>query len=69
MELDVFPEELRKQAVGIGQVLKMDMYPSDRGGESLRGIVGAGDALMMFRGSRWGAFFVWGRSMGGRFGW
>ena len=29
MELDVFPEELRKQAVGIGQVLKMDMYPSD----------------------------------------
>jgi len=30
MELDVFPEELRKQAVGIGQVLKMDMYPSDR---------------------------------------
>ena len=30
MELDVFPEELRKQAVEIGQVLKMDMYPSDR---------------------------------------
>ena len=30
MELDVFPKELRKQAVEIGQVLKMDMYPSDR---------------------------------------
>ena len=30
MELDVFPEKLRKQAVEIGQVLKMDMYPSDR---------------------------------------
>lgn len=30
MELDVFPDELRKQAVEIGQVLKMDMYPSDR---------------------------------------
>lgn len=29
MELEVFPEELRKQAVEIGQVLKMDMYPSD----------------------------------------
>ena len=28
MELDVFPDELRKQAVEIGQVLKMDMYPS-----------------------------------------
>ena len=26
----MFPEELRKQAVEIGQVLKMDMYPSDR---------------------------------------
>lgn len=26
MELDVFPDELRKQAVEIGQVLKMDMY-------------------------------------------
>ena len=30
MELDVFPEELRKQAVEIGQVLKMDMFPTDR---------------------------------------
>lgn len=30
MELDVFPEELRKQVVEIGQVLKMDMFPSDR---------------------------------------
>ena len=30
MELEVFPEKLRKQAVEIGQVLKMDMYPSDR---------------------------------------
>lgn len=30
MELDVFPEELRKRAVEIGQVLKMDMFPSDR---------------------------------------
>ena len=30
MELEMFPEELRKQAVEIGQVLKMDMYPSDR---------------------------------------
>ena len=28
MELEMFPEELRKQAVEIGQVLKMDMYPS-----------------------------------------
>ncbi len=28
MELDMFPEELREQAVEIGQVLKMDMYPS-----------------------------------------
>ena len=26
----MFPEELRKRAVEIGQVLKMDMYPSDR---------------------------------------
>lgn len=26
----MFPEELRKQAAEIGQVLKMDMYPSDR---------------------------------------
>lgn len=26
----MFPDELRKQAVEIGQVLKMDMYPSDR---------------------------------------
>lgn len=30
MELEVFPETIRKQAVEIGQVLKMDMYPSDR---------------------------------------
>lgn len=30
MELEVFPEGLRKQAVEIGQVLKMDMFPSDR---------------------------------------
>ena len=30
MELDVFPEGLRKQAVQIGQVLKMVMFPSDR---------------------------------------
>ncbi len=29
MELEVFPETIRKQAVEIGQVLKMDMYPSD----------------------------------------
>lgn len=29
MELEMFPEELRKQAVEIGQVLKMDMYPSE----------------------------------------
>ena len=28
MELEMFPEELRKQAVEIGHVLKMDMYPS-----------------------------------------
>lgn len=26
----MFPEELRKQVVEIGQVLKMDMFPSDR---------------------------------------
>lgn len=30
MELDSFPDELRKLAVGIGQVLKMDMFPEDR---------------------------------------
>lgn len=30
MELDVFPEEIRKQVVEIGHVLKMDMFPSDR---------------------------------------
>lgn len=30
LELVVFPEALRKQALEIGQVLKMDMYPSDR---------------------------------------
>lgn len=30
MELGVFPEKLRKQAVEIGHVLKMDMFPSDR---------------------------------------
>ena len=29
MELEMFLEELRKQAVEIGQVLKMDMYPSE----------------------------------------
>ena len=29
MELEMFPEELRKQAVEIGQVLKMDMYASE----------------------------------------
>ena len=30
LELDVLPEAIRKQAVEIGQVLRMDMYPSDR---------------------------------------
>ncbi len=32
LELDVLPEALRKQAVEIGQVLRMDMYPSDVNG-------------------------------------
>lgn len=29
MELDSFPAELRKQAIEIGQVLKMEMFPED----------------------------------------
>lgn len=30
MELGTFPEKLRKHAIGIGQVLKMEMFPEDR---------------------------------------
>lgn len=30
MELGAFPDKLRKQAIGIGQVLKMEMFPEDR---------------------------------------
>lgn len=30
MELGTFPDELRKQAIEIGQVLKMEMFPEDR---------------------------------------
>ena len=30
MELGAFPDELRKQAIEIGQVLKMEMFPEDR---------------------------------------
>lgn len=30
MELGAFPAELRKQAIEIGQVLKMEMFPEDR---------------------------------------
>ena len=45
MELDVFPDELRKQAVEIGQVLKMDMYPSDR----VRPKEGADQYFMQFK--------------------
>lgn len=30
MELERFPESLRERAVEIGQVLKMEMHPSDR---------------------------------------
>lgn len=31
MELGAFPDELRKQAIEIGQVLKMEMFPSRKG--------------------------------------
>lgn len=30
MELGSFPAELRKQAIEIGQILKMEMFPEDR---------------------------------------
>lgn len=30
MELGAFPDKLRKRAIGIGQVLKMEMFPEDR---------------------------------------
>lgn len=30
MELGAFPDELRKQAIEIGKVLKMEMFPEDR---------------------------------------
>ena len=29
MELDAFPEELRRRAIEIGQVLRMEMFPED----------------------------------------
>lgn len=30
MELGAFPDDLRKRAIGIGQVLKMEMFPDDK---------------------------------------
>lgn len=30
MKLGAFPDKLRKQAIEIGQVLKMEMFPEDR---------------------------------------